>query len=45
MTVVVRGLGKTRGAFGFALIFLLHFLHQGKKWKTEFSVMKERIKT
>ena len=33
-TVVVRWPGKTRGAFGFALIFLLHFLHQGKKWKT-----------
>ena len=35
MTVVVRWQGKTRGAIGFALIFLLHFLHQGKKWKTE----------
>ena len=34
MTVVVRWRGKTRGAIGFALIFLLHFLHQGKKWKT-----------
>ena len=32
--VIVRWQGKTRGAFGFALIFLLHFLHQGKKWKT-----------
>ena len=35
--VAVRWPGKTRGAFGFALIFLLHFLHQGKKWKTEFT--------
>jgi hypothetical protein len=31
----VRRPGKTRGAFGFALIFLLHFLHQGKKWKEQ----------
>jgi hypothetical protein len=29
----VRWQGKSSGAFGFALIFLLHFLHQGKKWK------------
>ena len=29
MTVIVRWPGKTRGAIGFALIFLLHFLHQG----------------
>ena len=37
--VIVRGQGKTRGAFGFALIFLLHFLHQGKKWKSNLRVM------
>ena len=45
MTVIVRWPGKTRGAFGFALIFLLHFLHQGKKWKTNISVMIEEMKT
>ena len=45
MTVVVRWQGKTRGAIGFALIFLLHFLHQGKKWKTNISVMKVNVKT
>ena len=33
MTVAVRWQGKTGGAFGFALIFLLHFLYQDKKWK------------
>ena len=45
VTVVVRWQGKTRGAIGFALIFLLHFLHQGKKWKTNNRVMKEEMKT
>ena len=45
MTVDVRWPGKTRGAIGFALIFLLHFLHQGKKWKSNFSVMIKEIKT
>jgi hypothetical protein len=30
----VRGPGCLRGAIRAALIFLLHFLHQGKKWKT-----------
>jgi hypothetical protein len=32
--VVVRGPGKSSGAFGFSLIFWLHLLHQGKRWKT-----------
>jgi hypothetical protein len=32
--VAVRRQGKTRDAFGFALIFGLHLLHQGKRWKT-----------
>ena len=45
MTVVARWQGKTRGAIGFALIFLLHFLHQGKKWKTNLRVMIEKVKT
>jgi len=29
----VRWPGCVRGAITAALIFLLHFLHQGKKWK------------
>jgi hypothetical protein len=33
--VAVRRQGKTRDAFGFALIFGLHLLHQGKRWKTQ----------
>ena len=44
MTVDVRGRGKTRGAFGFALIFLLHFLHQGKKWKTNYHEVLKKFK-
>ena len=34
---------QNSGAFGFALIFLLHFLHQGKKWKTNFVVNVKNI--
>jgi hypothetical protein len=33
MTIAVRWQDKTCGAIGFVSIFLLHFLHQGKKWK------------
>ena len=45
MSVVVRWPGKTRGAIGFALIFLLHFLHQGKKWKTQFRKIDSECET
>ena len=44
MTVIVRWPGKTRGAIGFALIFLLYFLHQGKKWKTNYQRNDRRNK-
>ncbi len=30
---VVRGPAKQAEPFGFALIFGLHLLHQGKRWK------------
>jgi hypothetical protein len=32
-TAAVRWPAKRAEPFGLALIFLLHFLHQGKKWK------------
>jgi len=31
----VRWPAKRAEPFGLALIFLLHFLHQGKKWKRQ----------
>jgi len=33
---LVRERGKTSGAIRFALIFLLHFLYQDKKWNRLF---------
>jgi hypothetical protein len=35
---------QNSGAFGFALIFWLHFLHQGKKWKSNYDSTIKKIK-
>jgi hypothetical protein len=35
MTAVVRGPAKQAEPFGFALIFWLHLLHQGKRWNNK----------
>jgi hypothetical protein len=37
-TVVVRGPAKQAEPFGFALIFWLYLLHQGKRWKNKHQV-------
>jgi hypothetical protein len=43
MTISVRWQDKTGGAFGFVLIFLLHFLYQDKKWKRAIEYKKKEI--
>jgi hypothetical protein len=37
-TVAVRWPAKQAEPFGFALIFWLHFLNQGKRWKNNHQV-------
>jgi hypothetical protein len=37
-TAAVRGLAKQAEPFGFALIFWLHLLHQGKRWNNKHQV-------
>jgi hypothetical protein len=38
MTDAVRWPAKQAEPFGFALIFWLHLLHQGKRWKNNYQV-------
>jgi hypothetical protein len=38
MTAAVRGPAKQAEPFGLALIFWLHLLHQGKRWKNNHQV-------
>ena len=44
MTAVVRGPAKQAEPFGFALIFWLHLLHQGKRWKSNHQVKNTKCK-